>query len=59
MFEQGEKHRDYAHEGLGIGLALVKQLMELHGGDVSVSSRRPGLGSTFILELPILAERTL
>jgi signal transduction histidine kinase len=59
MFEQVEKHRDHAHEGLGIGLALVKQLMELHGGDVSVSSRGPGLGSTFILELPILAERTL
>ena len=53
MFEQVEEHRDYAHGGLGIGLALVKQLMELHGGDVSVWSDGPGLGSVFTLELPI------
>ena len=55
MFEQVEEHRDYAHGGLGIGLALVKQLMELHGGDVSVWSDGPGLGSVFTLELPIQA----
>lgn len=52
MFEQVEEHRDHAHGGLGIGLALVKQLMELHGGDVSVWSDGPGLGSVFTLELP-------
>ncbi len=55
MFEQVEEHRDYAHGGLGIGLALVKQLMELHGGDVSVWSDGPGLGSVFTLDLPIQA----
>lgn len=55
MFEQVEEHRDHAHGGLGIGLALVKQLMELHGGDVSVWSDGPGLGSVFTLELPIQA----
>jgi signal transduction histidine kinase len=53
MFEQVEEHRDHAHGGLGIGLALVKQLMELHGGDVTVWSDGPGLGSVFTLELPI------
>ncbi|KAA0969651.1 response regulator [Aureimonas fodinaquatilis] len=55
MFEQVEEHRDHAQGGLGIGLALVKQLMELHGGDVSVWSDGPGLGSTFTLELPTQA----
>lgn len=55
MFEQVEEHRKHAHGGLGIGLALVKQLMELHGGDVSVWSDGPGLGSVFTLELPIQA----
>lgn len=55
MFEQVEEHRNHAHGGLGIGLALVKQLMELHGGDVSVWSDGPGLGSVFTLELPIQA----
>jgi signal transduction histidine kinase len=58
MFEQVEEHRRHAHGGLGIGLALVKQLMELHGGDVTVSSDGPGLGSTFSLELPRHAEGT-
>lgn len=58
MFEQVEEHRDHAHGGLGIGLALVKQLMELHGGDVSVWSDGPGLGSVFTLELPIQATIT-
>lgn len=57
MFEQVEEHRDHAHGGLGIGLALVKQLMELHGGDVSVWSDGPGLGSVFTLELPIQADK--
>jgi signal transduction histidine kinase len=54
MFEQIEEHRDHARGGLGIGLALVKQLMELHGGDVSVWSDGPGLGSMFTLELPVV-----
>jgi signal transduction histidine kinase len=58
MFEQVEEHRRHAHGGLGIGLALVKQLMELHGGDVTVSSDGPGLGSTFSLDLPRHAEET-
>lgn len=52
MFEQVEEHRGHAHGGLGIGLALVKQLMELHGGDVTVWSDGPGKGSVFTLELP-------
>lgn len=52
MFEQIEEHRGHAHGGLGIGLALVRQLMGLHGGDVTVSSEGPGLGCVFTMQLP-------
>ena len=52
MFEQVEDHLGHAHGGLGIGLALVKQLVELHGGTVSVVSDGPNKGSAFTLELP-------
>ena len=52
MFEQVEEHRHHAHGGLGIGLALVKQLMEMHGGNVAVRSDGAGKGSVFALEIP-------
>jgi signal transduction histidine kinase len=39
-------------EGLGIGLALVRQLVQLHKGDISVRSDGPGQGSTFTVRLP-------
>ena len=52
MFVQGARTLDRAEGGLGIGLALVKNLVELHGGQVSARSDGPGLGSTFTLRLP-------
>ncbi|HEY9226738.1 MAG TPA: response regulator, partial [Gemmatimonadaceae bacterium] len=42
--------------GLGIGLALARQLVEMHGGSIEAQSDGPGLGSTFTIHLPLPAE---
>ena len=52
MFSQLDQPPERAKEGLGIGLALVKQLVALHGGSVEARSDGPGTGSTFIIRLP-------
>lgn len=52
MFSQEKASLDRSEGGLGIGLALVKALVELHGGAVSASSEGAGRGSTFVVELP-------
>jgi signal transduction histidine kinase len=55
IFAQGE----HSQGGLGIGLALVRQLAELHGGRVSASSAGPGRGATFELRLPMANQRAM
>ncbi|HEX2573981.1 MAG TPA: chemotaxis protein CheB [Polyangia bacterium] len=50
-FEQGEHSPERG--GLGLGLALVQRLMELHGGRVEAASEGPGKGSVFVLHLPL------
>ena len=54
MFTQVDRTLDRTQGGLGIGLALVKRLVEMHGGAVSASSAGLGAGSTFALRLPML-----
>jgi signal transduction histidine kinase/ActR/RegA family two-component response regulator len=52
LFTQAERTPDRAQGGLGLGLALVKSLVELHGGSVQAASPGPGQGSTFSVRLP-------
>lgn len=52
LFVQGERSPDRAQGGLGLGLALVKTLVERHGGSVSAASAGPGAGSEFTVRLP-------
>lgn len=53
LFTQAHPFRDRSHSGLGIGLALVRGLVELHGGVVRATSDGPGHGSQFEVELPL------
>ncbi len=55
LFFQGERTLDRAGGGLGIGLTLVRRLIELHGGRVAVASAGLGRGSTFSVEMPQIA----
>jgi CheY-like chemotaxis protein len=54
MFTQADASDTRAQHGLGIGLALVRNLVEMHGGVVNAYSDGPGLGSTFEVRLPLL-----
>ena len=54
MFMQVDRSTRRAQGGLGIGLTLVKSLVGMHGGSVEARSEGPGLGSEFIVRLPLL-----
>ncbi|KQQ88609.1 PAS domain-containing protein [Massilia sp. Leaf139] len=56
LFVQGKRTPDRAQGGLGLGLALVKNIVGMHGGQVGARSGGPGLGSTFTVELPAAAQ---
>ncbi|MEJ5990162.1 ATP-binding protein [Ramlibacter sp. PS3R-8] len=53
MFTQVERGAGRSQGGLGIGLALVRQLLDLHGGDISAHSDGPDRGSTFTMRVPL------
>jgi CheY-like chemotaxis protein len=54
MFEQADKSLEKTRGGLGIGLTLVKRLVELHGGSIEAKSEGLGRGSEFVVRLPAL-----
>ncbi|HYE34475.1 PAS domain S-box protein [Methylocaldum sp.] len=55
LFAQADRSLDRSKGGLGIGLSLVKQLVDLHGGSVEAKSEGIGKGSEFIVRLPLLS----
>jgi signal transduction histidine kinase len=55
LFAQADPSAERSGGGLGLGLALVKNIVELHGGTVSCTSEGLGQGSTFTVSLPQLA----
>jgi CheY-like chemotaxis protein len=55
-FTQGDRSLDRSRGGLGLGLAVVKGLVELHDGTVEAASEGPGRGAEFTVRLPVKAE---
>ncbi|WPB79976.1 ATP-binding protein [Archangium violaceum] len=56
-FRQADSSTTRAHGGLGLGLAIVRHLVEMHGGSVSAHSEGPGRGATFCIRLPLTPPR--
>ena len=59
MFTQVDRSLEKSQGGLGIGLTLVKRLVEMHGGRVEAKSEGPGAGSEFAVRLPIAIEASM
>jgi signal transduction histidine kinase len=59
LFTQLDQRMERPQSGLGIGLALVRRLVEMHGGSVSAHSEGPGRGSEFVICLPLMMTAAL
>jgi signal transduction histidine kinase/ActR/RegA family two-component response regulator len=58
MFTQGDSESELSSSGLGVGLALAKRLIELHGGSIVAESDGLGSGSSFVVTLPVMVALT-
>jgi PAS domain S-box-containing protein len=58
-FRQADQKTTRAHGGLGLGLAIVRQIVELHGGSIGVESAGPGHGATFRVMLPLVGAQVV
>jgi signal transduction histidine kinase len=54
-FSQAERHMTRKHGGLGLGLAIVRHLVEMHGGSIHVESAGEGQGAIFTVDLPLIS----
>jgi CheY-like chemotaxis protein len=54
-FRQGDSRSTRRHSGLGLGLAIARHLIELHGGDIAAISNGDGRGTTFRIRLPVVS----
>jgi CheY-like chemotaxis protein/anti-sigma regulatory factor (Ser/Thr protein kinase) len=57
LFSQVRSHQEQLEGGLGVGLAIVRSLVSLHGGTVGAESEGAGTGSTFVVRLPVSTPR--
>jgi CheY-like chemotaxis protein/anti-sigma regulatory factor (Ser/Thr protein kinase) len=57
MFAQVDPTIERSHPGLGVGLTLVRRLVEMHGGTVEARSEGRGAGSEFVVRIPVIARR--
>src|SRR5205814_9086830 len=58
-FRQADSGSTRQHGGLGLGLAIVRHLVELHGGSITAESRGEGHGATFTVQLPLISVRPI
>ncbi|MCA1634436.1 MAG: response regulator [Acidobacteria bacterium] len=56
-FRQADQKSTRTHGGLGLGLSIVRQIVELHGGSVHAESEGEGQGATFVVQLPLMVMR--
>ncbi|HYF15986.1 MAG TPA: response regulator [Phycisphaerales bacterium] len=59
LFVQGKRSLDRSHGGMGVGLTLVKRMVDMHEGEVEAHSRGPGTGSEFVVRVPLTPDRPL